>query len=173
MALSFLYLIARWLFGILAGQLCSPYATDIEIAVLCHQLAVFRRQVRRPAFRPADRAILAALRPVLPRQHWSVFLVTPDTVLRWHQRLVTRKWIRPRCAGGRPPLAEDVVALILRLARENPRWGYRCIQGELRKLGIVVWPPTSARSCGATGYGPPLDDPRPPGDPFFVPRLRA
>jgi len=74
----------------------------------------------------------------LPRSHWSIFLVTPDTILRWHRRLVTRKWTQPCCRGGRPPLAEHVVVLILRLARENPRWGYRRIQGELKKLGVSV-----------------------------------
>ena len=74
----------------------------------------------------------------LPRKRWSVFLVTPDTILRWHRRLVTRKWTRPSRRGGRPPLADHLIALILRLARENPRWGYRRIQGELKKLGIQV-----------------------------------
>jgi putative transposase len=106
--------------------------------VLRHQLEVLRRQVKRPEFRPADRAVLAALSGALPRWRWSSFLVTPDTILRWHRRLVTRKWTHASPGGGRPPLADHVVALILRLAQENPRWGYRRIQGELKKLGIRV-----------------------------------
>ena len=103
-----------------------------------HQLRVLRRQVKRPEFRPADRALLAVLSRAVPRGRWSIFLVTPDTILRWHRRLVTRKWTQPDRRGGRPPLADQVVALILRLARENPRWGYRRLQGELKKLGIQV-----------------------------------
>jgi putative transposase len=75
-----------------------------------------RRQVKRPEFRPADRADLAALGGALPRGRWSNFLVTPDTILRWHRRRVTRKWTQPQARSGRPPLADDVVALILRLA---------------------------------------------------------
>jgi putative transposase len=106
--------------------------------VLHHQLAVLRRQVTRPEFRPADRAILAMLSSALPRWRWSSFLITPDTILRWHRRLVTHKWTHASPGGGRPPLADHVVALILRLAQENPRWGYRRIQGELKKLGIRV-----------------------------------
>jgi len=116
----------------------SEHAKDVEIAVLRHQLAVLRRQVKRPKFQPADRALLAMLSGTLPRTRWSSFLVTPDTILRWHRRLVTRKWTQPQPGGGRPALASDVVVLILRLARENPRWGYWRIQGELKKLGISV-----------------------------------
>jgi putative transposase len=138
MALSFLYLMTRRLVGMLLGCSRSEHAKDVEIAVLRHQLDVLRRQVKRPQFRPADRAILAVLSRMLPRAHWSIFLVTPDTILRWHRRLVTRKWTQPCPRGGRPPLAEHVVALILQLARENPRWGYRRVQGELKKLGVSV-----------------------------------
>ncbi len=147
MALSFLYLITRRLLGLLLERFQSEHAKDVEIAVLRHQLEVLRhqlevlrRQVKRPEFRPSDRALLAVLSQALPRWRWSVslFLVTPDTLLRWHHRLVTRKWTQPSRRGGRPPLADPVVALILRLARENHRWGYRRIQGELKKLGIRV-----------------------------------
>jgi putative transposase len=138
MALSFLYLMTRRLVGMLLGSLRSEHAKDIEIAVLRHQLDVLRRQVKRPEFRSADRALLAMLSSALPRWRWSSFLVTPDTILRWHRRLVTRKWTQAQPRGGPPPLADDVVALILRLARENPRWGYRRIQGELKKLGMSV-----------------------------------
>jgi transposase InsO family protein len=99
---------------------------------------VLRRQLNRAEFRPANRALLTLLSSALPRKRWSAFLVAPDTLLRWHWRLVTRKWTRSFCRGGRPGLAGEVVALILRLARENPRWGYRRIQGELKKLGIQV-----------------------------------
>ncbi|HET7517718.1 MAG TPA: hypothetical protein VFN05_08495, partial [Actinomycetes bacterium] len=92
MALSFLYLMARWLVGMLLGRLRSEHAKDVEIAVLRHQLRVLRRQVKRPEFHPADRALLAVLSRALPRRRWSIFLVTPDTIMRWHRRLVTRKW---------------------------------------------------------------------------------
>jgi putative transposase len=131
MALSFLYLMTRRLLGMLLGSLRSEHAKDVEIAVL-------RRQVKRPEFRPADRALLAMLSNAHPRWRWSSLLVTPDTILRWHRLLVARKWTQAQRRGGRPALADHVVALILRLARENPRWGYRRIQGELAKLGMSV-----------------------------------
>ena len=83
----------------LLGGLRSQHARDIEIAVLRHQLEVLRRQVKRPALRPADRAVLAVLSRALPRSRWSVLLVTPATILRWHRRLVTRKWTQP-CRRG-------------------------------------------------------------------------
>jgi putative transposase len=81
---------------------------------------------------------LAMLSSALPCRRWSSFLVTLDTILRWHRPLVTRKWTQPDRRVGRPPLADHLVALILRLAQENPRWGYQRIQGELRKLGVRV-----------------------------------
>jgi putative transposase len=154
MALSFLYLTTRRLVGVLLGRLRSEHTKDVEIAVLRHQLSVLRRQVKRPEFRPADRAVLAVLSRALPRSHWSVFLVTPSTILRWHRRLVMRKWTQPHRRGGRPPLAEHVVALILRLARENPRWGYRRIQGELKKLGVLVSATTIRTVLLGNGLGP-------------------
>jgi hypothetical protein len=138
MALSFLYLMTCRLLGMLLGSLRGEHAKDIEIAVLRHQLDVLRRQVKRPELRPADRVLLAMLSRALPRGRWSIFLVTPGTVMRWHRQLVTRKWTGPYRRGGRPAVAEHLVALILRLARENPRWGYRRIQGELKKLGVSV-----------------------------------
>jgi hypothetical protein len=109
MALSFLYLMTRRLVGMLLGSLRSEHAKDIEIAVLRHQLDVLRRQVKRPEFRPAERAVLAALSSALPRGRWSSFLVTPATILRWHRWLVTRKWTQAQPRSGRPPVADDVV----------------------------------------------------------------
>jgi putative transposase len=112
-------------------------ANDLEILVLRHQLTVLRRQISRPRFEPADRALLAAVSRLLPRSVWSCFLVKPDTLLRWH-RLVAGTWTYPQRHTGRPRLDEDVQLLIVRLATENPRWGYQRIQGELQQLGMQV-----------------------------------
>ncbi|HTE67548.1 MAG TPA: integrase core domain-containing protein [Actinomycetes bacterium] len=113
-------------------------AKDLEILVLRHQLAVLRRQTSRPKLEPADRALLAAVSRVLPRSRWSCFLVRPETLLRWHRRLVAGAWTYSRRGPGRPPLDEEVQQLIVRLARENPRWGYQRIQGELLRLRVQV-----------------------------------
>jgi putative transposase len=111
---------------------------DLEILVLRHQLTVLRRQISRPRFETADRAFLAAVSRALPRACWSCFLVKPETLLRWHRRLIARAWTYPHYQTGRPPLDEDVRQLIIRLASENPRWGYQCIKGELQRLGVQV-----------------------------------
>jgi putative transposase len=113
-------------------------AKDLELMMLRHQLSVLHRQRPRPKLEPADRALLAAVSRMLPRSHWSCFLVTPETLLRWHRRLVTSAWTYPRRGPGRPPLDDDIQQLIVRLASENPRWGYQRIQGELLRLGVQV-----------------------------------
>ena len=111
-------------------------AKDLEILVLRHQLAVLRRKSTRPKLEPGDRALLAAVSRVLPRSRWSCFFVTPETLLRWHRRLVAGAWTYPHRRPGRPPLDQELQQLIVRLARENPRWGYQRIQGELLHLGV-------------------------------------
>jgi len=105
--------------------------------VLRHQVAVLQRQVTRPRFEPDDRVILTAFARVIGRERWSIFLVKPDTPLRWHRRLVANHWTYPH-RPGRPSTIVETRKLILRLARMNPTWGYRRIHGELARLGITI-----------------------------------
>jgi putative transposase len=115
----------------------TPDDKDVEIAVLRHQLAVLRRQVARPRFDDTDRAMLSSLAKLVPRDRWQVFLVTPATLMRWHRQLVRRHWTQ-RPQPPRPGLPAETVDLVVRLARENPRWGYPRIVGECAKLGVKV-----------------------------------
>ena len=116
----------------------SSAAKDVEILVLRHEVAVLRRTSRPPRLGWADRAVFAALIRLLPAELRGCRLVTPGTVLRWHRRLVRWRWHQAPAQSGRPPIASEIVALVVRLARENPTWGYTRIQGELRRLGHRV-----------------------------------
>jgi hypothetical protein len=151
-AFSFLYLAFRALLGALVGSRRGLDVKDVELLVLRHELDVLRRQVARPHLRAADRALLAAAACHLPRPSRGARLVTPRTLLRWHRALVRRKWRQPPGQRGRPPVPGEVRALVLRLARENPRWGHRRISGELTKLGLRV-SPTTARGSGRGSSG--------------------
>ena len=154
MAFSFLYLAFRALLGALVRCRRGLDVKDIELLVLRHELEVLRRQIARPRLRAADRALLAAATCQLPRPSRGTRLVTPRTLLRWHRALVRRKWRQPPGQRGRPPVTAEVRALVLRLARENPRWGHRRIGGELAKLGLRVSPTTVRRLLVRAGLGP-------------------
>jgi putative transposase len=150
---SFVYLALRRSLELILLCSRSAEAKEIEILVLRHELAVLRRQHPGPGC-AADRALLAALSRLLPRPRWSVFLVQPETLLRWHRCLVRRRWTYPSARMGRPLLPDDLQQLIVRLARENPRWGYQRIHGELLRLGIRVSASSIRRVLRAHGLDP-------------------
>src|SRR5215216_4923055 len=129
--LSFAYWVVRRLFELLVLFGRSERAKELEILVLVlrHELQVLRRQVGRPRLRSADRVLLAALGQLAPRKRRVSFLVQPATLLRWHRDLVRRRWTYAGRRPGRPSLAAHTQQLILRLAAENPSWGYKRIHG--------------------------------------------
>jgi putative transposase len=136
--MSLAYVLVCRLFELVVLLGRGERSKELEILVLRHELSILQRQVKRPQFTPHDRMFLAALSRVLPRRSWHRFIVTPETLLRWHRQLVARHWTYPHRRPGRPPIDSEVRELILRLARENSGWGYVRIVGELRKLGIDV-----------------------------------
>lgn len=145
----------RFLTALASLVVRSGRAKDLEIIVLRHQLAVLRRQVDRPAINDDDRTLLGAVAAALPRRLRLGWLVTPDTLLRWHRRRIARHWTQPSAARmGRPPTAVPLRQLIVRLANENPTWGYRRIHGELVGLGHTIAKTTVWQILSDTGIDP-------------------
>jgi putative transposase len=116
----------------------SDTTKDIEILVLRHQLAVLQRRTPRPQISWTDPALIAALTGLPPARRRLGLLVTPSTILRWHRQLIRRRWITRSARAGRPAVPAGVRAVIVRLANENPTWGYRRVHGELAGLGIQM-----------------------------------
>jgi putative transposase len=141
--LSWLALLAR-----------SDAAKDVEILVLRHEVAVLRRHHPRSKLTWVDRALLSALSRLLPPALRRLRLVSPRTLLRWHAHLVAHRWTYPRRQPGRPPVAQPIRALVLRMAREYPTWGNRRIQGQLIGLGQRVAASTVWKTLKAAGIDP-------------------
>jgi putative transposase len=137
MTLRLVYLLFCQLMRWLALLARSSVTKDAELLMLRHEVAVLRRQVARPRVDWADRAVLAGLARLLPRPTRHGLFVRPETLLRWHRDLVRRRWSYPH-RRGRPAVPADVRALVVRLASENPTWGYRRIHGELCRLGYRI-----------------------------------
>ena len=141
--LSWLALLAR-----------SSASRNAEILVLRQEVAVLRRLNPKPRLEWTDRAVLAALSRMLPKGLRPHRIVTPETQLRWHRRMVTKKWTQPR-SPGRPPLDDELVQLIVRLASENWAWGVVRIQGELRRLGRRIGAGTIRKILRSRRIPPP------------------
>ncbi len=156
MLLKIIYLLMRCLLNLADLVFRGDQAKDAELLVLRHENAVLRRHVGRVQYEPADRAWLAALARLMPRNRWpGVFPVTPATLLAWHRKLTAKKYDTSRKRKpGRPPTVRSIARLAVRLAEDNPLWGYRRIHGELTKLGVTVAPSTIWEILHAAGLDP-------------------
>jgi len=154
--LKIVYLLTCRVLGLAVLGFRSDRAKDAELLALRHENAVLRRHAGRIRYEPGDRVWFAALARPLPRRRWSgIFPVTPATLLAWHRRLVGSKYdTSKRRKPGRPPTVPGIARLVVRLARENPLWGHRRIQGELAKLGVTVAPSTVWEILRAAGIDP-------------------
>jgi putative transposase len=150
-----LYAAVYAIIGCVLGLSGISSEAEAEVLVLRHQLAVLRRQVKRPRLRRSDKLFFSAMSRLLPRERWAAFIVTPATLVRWHRELVRRKWTYRRGpAPGRPPIDPETRPLIVRMGRENPRWRCVRIKGELQCLGIVVSATTIRTILRRAGLGP-------------------
>jgi len=154
--LKIAYVLTCRTLGLVVVLFRGDRAIAAEALVLRHENAVLRRQAGRVRYEPADRVWFAALARIVSRRRWSeVFPVTPATLLAWHRRLAARKYdTSGRRRPGRPPATPSIKRLVLRLARENPLWGHRRIQGELLRLGVAVAPSTVWEILRAVGIDP-------------------
>ena len=163
MALRLIYMSFTRVLSWMVLLVRSDTTKEIEILVLRHQLAVLQRGAARPRMSWADRALVAALAQLLPKRRRLGLLVTPATILRWHRRLVSRRWTTQPAPRGRPAIPAGLRALAVRLATENPTWGYRRIHGELAGLGYQIGASTIWRVLHSAGIERPCG----------VPELRA
>ena len=156
MLLKIVCLLMRWLFGLAVLVSRGDRAKNAELLVLRHENAVLRRNAGRVQYEPADRVWFAALTRFIPRRRWAeVFPVTPATLLAWHRRFAARKYdTSKRCRPGRPATVRSIAGLTVRLAHENPLWGYRRIHGELTKLGLTIAPSAIYEMLRAAGIDP-------------------
>jgi putative transposase len=154
--LKIVYLLTCRVLGLAVLVFRGDRAKDAELLVLRHENAVLRRHAGRIRYEPADRVWLAALARLLPRRRWTeIFPVTPATLLAWHRKLAGSKYdTSSRRKPGRPPAVPGIARLVVRLARENPRWGHRRIHGELTKLGVILAPSTVWEILHAAGIDP-------------------
>jgi putative transposase len=154
--LKIVYLLVRQVLGLAVLMFRGDGAKEAELLVLRHENAMLRRQTGRIRYEPADRVWFAALARLLPRRHWTdIFPVTPATLLAWHRKLAAAKYdTSSQRKPGRPPIVRSIARLVVRLAKENPLWGYRRIQGELTKLGVTVAPSTVWEILHAAGIDP-------------------
>jgi putative transposase len=154
LVVSLVYLLFRRALAVAALRLRSREFKELEIVVLRHELAVLRRQIARPRLDETDRVFLAAASRLLSRTSRQSFFIRPDTLLGWHRQLVRRRWTYAGRRPGRPAIAEEVGAQVLRLARDNPRWGYQRIVGELAGVGVRVSATSVAKILRQAGMAP-------------------
>ena len=156
MLLKIVYLLTCQVLGLAVLVFRSDLAKDAELLVLRHENAVLRRHAGRVRYEPGDRVWFAALARLIPRSQWTkAFPVTPATLLAWHRKLAAGKYdTSSRRKPGRPPTVPSIARLVIRLAKENPLWGYRRIHGELTKLGVTVAQSTVWEILRAAGIDP-------------------
>src|SRR3954447_9351558 len=154
MALRLIYQMFATLLGWIVLRTRADATKDIEILVLRHQLAVLQRRTPRPRITWTDRALIAVLTRLLPLRRRLGLLVTPATILRWHRQLIARRWTTQPARPGRPAIPAGLRTLIVRLATENPTWGYRRIHGELAGLGYQIGASTVWKILDTAGIDP-------------------